>query len=91
MFDVLQSFWHYPQEVLDLFDVVRVHVKEGRRDLTSREIMDLFLGGLDEAQNTTDGGYERYDADGNVISRRQGGPQYEEVEVAGGFSNLFNT
>lgn len=75
VFDVLDSFWHYPQELLDLYDVVRVHLKEQRRDLTSKEVMELFHGGLDEMQNETAGGYESYDSDGNVVERRAYDPQ----------------
>ena len=45
---------HISQEVLDVFDAAREHLAEETDDLTSSEVMQSFLGWLDESDNETD-------------------------------------
>lgn len=48
------KYRHVSAELLGVLDLAREHIREGRQDLTSKEVMALFLGGLDETVNETD-------------------------------------
>ncbi|KAK5000291.1 hypothetical protein LTR66_000823 [Elasticomyces elasticus] len=49
----LHDSMYISHEMLDVLDAARAHIKEGRDDLSSAEVMERFLGGLDAENNET--------------------------------------